>query len=395
MQYLLFGCTWRLFVVKTTKHGKKTQIVQHGNELSRGRSMLVAALMDIITSSCDVGGGPALKLPENAQSEDIASALQLLREGGPLLNEEKTSEVIHAIKADRQGGGGFRDQKWTKKGQQHGRWIKFGLWDDLQGPQVYVPLAAWALGAWAQASTSNCEKIADLDTNGESLLTALQAPERTVKWHGAIAIKSLLQDEHNLLSRLAHLFSESLIATASQAGKAEDYTLARAAMEALSACVFCNSIAHEIVLQRGLGVMWELAKEADAKNPVQMPVANTLDVLTATGPGLSTEESTKWASVLLRWVCSPDSDRETRSAGSHILSRVVDGLGLSGIPITQTWLAMLLMDLIRDRKKDTLHSKIKPQQEDRARGLVQVFNFCSRCMFFCGPVGRSQCMSPD
>ena len=60
----------------------------------------------------------------------------------------------------------------------------YGLWDDLPGRFVAVPLAAWALATWAQSSSENRSTIKGIDKEGDALLAAVVAPERSVRWHG-------------------------------------------------------------------------------------------------------------------------------------------------------------------------------------------------------------------
>ncbi|PTQ44886.1 hypothetical protein MARPO_0017s0011 [Marchantia polymorpha] len=55
----------------------------HAKQGSRGRSMLVIAIIDLITSSCDAEiASVRPKLPKNADPEDIAAALQVAKDGG-------------------------------------------------------------------------------------------------------------------------------------------------------------------------------------------------------------------------------------------------------------------------------------------------------------------------
>ncbi|KAF6169327.1 hypothetical protein GIB67_014531 [Kingdonia uniflora] len=71
-----------------------------------------------------------------------------------------------------------------------------GLWDDLQCEHVAVPFAAWALANWALASEGNRLHIQELDQDGHAIMAALTAPERTVKWHGSLVARLLLEDRN-------------------------------------------------------------------------------------------------------------------------------------------------------------------------------------------------------
>lgn len=60
----------------------------------KGRSMLVAAIMDIVTSNCDsidkVSFQPSLS--KNAETRDIAAAIQVIEDGGMHFDEPRGSE---------------------------------------------------------------------------------------------------------------------------------------------------------------------------------------------------------------------------------------------------------------------------------------------------------------
>lgn len=115
----------------------------------------------------------------------------------------------------------------------------------------------------------------------------------------------------------------------------------------------------------------ELTKQTESDESVQGAVAQSLDVLTASGSGLSLDEGKKWSPILLRWVCSQKPDCLSRSCGCRILDRVVNNLGQGGIPISQAWLAMLLMDIVSENKPKLGRNK-GTSTEARERNLVQV-----------------------
>ncbi|CAM6099282.1 unnamed protein product [Calypogeia fissa] len=390
---------------------------------SIGRSMLVTAIVDLITSSCDAEDGSGVKpmLPGNADPADIEAALQVVKDGGWLLDEQGRNDGESAGKAANDKGGahgigirvkggtsiigiqrilsrgllgnlygdisldgltqplsGMRtNESCVTREQTHASllhnnisprqdWVaqrtvfseyslkNFGLWDDLQGQHITVPLAAWALAMWARASNANRAKIAELDHNGEALLVAVLAHEKTVKWHGALAMRSLLASKtFSLTADVASRWSSALLSVAAQAGKLKDPSLTHCALAALTSCVSRSKSAHSLVLQEGLPIMREIAGESEGNTLVQGALAQVLDVLIDGGELLPSDESKKWAAILLKWVCNLTSDTVTRACGSRVLDRVVNDLELRGIPITQAWLAMLLMEVISDGRLES------------------------------------------
>jgi hypothetical protein len=133
------------------------------------------------------------------------------------------------------GSGGMRGRRFSESSSS-----SIGLWDDLPGRYVAVTLAAWALATWAQASSANRSTIAHIDKNGEALLGAVREPERTVRWHATMVINFLLQNADQQINEVAAKWSTALLATASQAGSAQDPQLTLSALTALTACVSCS-----------------------------------------------------------------------------------------------------------------------------------------------------------
>lgn len=113
----------------------------------------------------------------------------------------------------------------------------YGLWDDLPGRFVAVPLAAWALATWAQSSSENRSTIKGIDKDGDALLAAVSAPERSVRWHGAMAMKYLLQTVDKDYDEVAARWSSALLEMASQATTYKDMQLASSALTSFAACV--------------------------------------------------------------------------------------------------------------------------------------------------------------
>lgn len=130
-----------------------------------------------------------------------------------------------------------------------------------------------------------------------------------------------------------------------------------------------------LVLEKGLPLLRDLAKQTESADSVQGALAQSLDVLTAAGSGLSLDEGKKWSPILLRWVCIHKPDSLARSCGCRVLNRVVNNLGQGGIPISQAWLAMLLMDIVTESKPKLGRGKgtSNTGSEARERDLVQVY----------------------
>ncbi|KAJ7558284.1 hypothetical protein O6H91_04G032200 [Diphasiastrum complanatum] len=400
-------------------------------EGSRGRSQLVASIMDIVTSSFDPESDAQLrhKLPGSVDLDDIAEALEVLKEGGLHLkndtgdgvssstgpkdrasgagsglkvlggtavlglqrNEEEAfyeifldlrRKLLHNVKmcfgwtylsSSLKGSvDGFTSLLHSNKSKLDQSYSAYGLWDDLQSRDVAVPLAAWAVATWADSSTANRAKIVELDKDGQALLSAMLAPERTVKWHGATAIHLLLENKKQPLSDVTAQWSTALLDMAAESCRHQDSLLAETALSALTSCVKECEAAKSMVLDQGLSIMRGLAKQTEADTIVQRALAEALFVATESGNRMPLEESKKWSGILLRWVCSRTSEKKTRSFGSSVLNRIIENLGRSGIPIFQAWLAMLLIDLVKASQEEAVRQKfVLLSKEAKARGSLQ------------------------
>eukprot|EP00249_Psilotum_nudum_P021362 c28083_g1_i2 orf=314-4183(+) len=405
----LFTASIQPQLIEGSKH-KKLQIVHDISHGSSGRSLLVAAIMDIVTSSCETGDGSSFrpKLPENADTRDISAAMKLINEGGLQLDESRDIEGDGADKGGSQGigirvlgGTGIINLQmvWEynvfNRLSQNG--ISFlggiqlgssvgenlitrqysssnpGLWDDLQGRFVAVPLAAWALATWAEMSSANRSKIMGLDNVGDTLKAAVMAPERTVKWHGAVAIRFLLEDKENFVDEAAATWSPALLDSAVKAVNVDDASLAKVALNAFCLCVRESGSTQKMVLEKNLPMMHSLAKCTQKNTTLQEQLVQALEVLSLSGIGLSLDESKRWSGLLLSWVFNCTFEDAIRCSASRILARVLSDLGHAGIPISQTWLAMLLMDAISSKRPSfgKGDSSLSKSKDAKARVLVQ------------------------
>ncbi|KAJ4964110.1 hypothetical protein NE237_024049 [Protea cynaroides] len=347
----------------------------------KGRSMLVAAIMDIVTSNCDSLDRTTFQpsLPGNADMRDIAAIIQVIEEGGmhfdPPLgdNDEDGEKGLRGIGIKVLGGttvvGLSRtdgsDVNYLESGESVPRTLLLrenhdsslvqanaaigstpGLWDDLLGQHVAVPFAAWALANWAFASDVNRSHIQELDQDGHAVMTALMAPERTVKWHGSLVAKQLLEDHNLPLHSSVPDWCSILLSTASQACKSEDIPLARMALSAFIVSVQRSPDAQKVVMEKGLNLMRETTRKTEKHKHVQEALAKALELLCTGDKHLSLEESQKWSSILLPWVCGKFSTDAIRVSASKILSRILEDYGPYSIPISQGWLALLLTEIL-------------------------------------------------
>lgn len=356
----------------------------------KGRSMLVAALMDIITSTCDSLDHIPLKpsLPGNAQMRDIAAAIEVIEEGAMHLDEPQGTEEdndggtgIEGIGIKVLGGTSVLGLSRTNglKELEHSSPSSFasnnlknflfnklsessvarenvtkavipGLWDDLLCQHVAVPFAAWALANWAMASDMNRFHIQELDQDGHAVMTALNTAERSVKWHGSLVARMLLEDRNLPLNDSVPDWSFSLLSTVSQASKSEDIPLAKVALSAFLVSIERSPAAQEVVVDRGLNLMRETAKHTTKHKPVQEALAKALVSLSTRDKHMSLEESQKWSGVLVPWIFGNHSSDTIRSSAVKVLSRILEDYGASSIPISQGWLALLLTDILGSNK---------------------------------------------
>ncbi|XP_058221032.1 uncharacterized protein LOC131331172 isoform X2 [Rhododendron vialii] len=382
----------------------------------KGRSMLVAALMDIITSTCDGLDHIPLKptLPGNAQMRDIAAAIEVIAEGAMHLDEPQGTEEdndggtgIEGIGIKVLGGTSVLGLSRTNglKELEHSSPSSFasnnrknflfnklsdssvarenvtkavipGLWDDLLCQHVAVPFAAWALANWAMASDMNRFHIQELDQDGHAVMTALNTEERSVKWHGSLVARMLLEDRNLPLNDSVPDWSFSLLSTVSQASKSEDIPLAKVALSAFLVSIERSPAAQEVVVDRGLNLMRETAKHTTKHKPVQEALAKALVSLSTRDKHMSLEESQRWSGVLVPWVFGNHSSDTIRSSAVKVLSRILEDYGASSIPISQGWLALLLTDILGSSKAKLNKGNAQPKT-DKVKTQIDQANIVS------------------
>ncbi|CAK7347580.1 unnamed protein product [Dovyalis caffra] len=375
---------------------KKNQSRRSSFDISdslKGRSMLVAAIMDIVTSNCDSLEKVSFKpsLPGNAETRDIAAAIEVVEEGGlqmdnageneddddggrgmkgigikilegtTVLGLSRTSGLVELEHSD---AGHVESFSHTPKTvallHKHDRLLAKeklssavvpGLWDDLHCQHVAVPFAAWALANWAMASEVNRFRIQELDQDGQAVMTALMAPERSVKWHGSLVAQLLLEDRNLPLNDSVSDWSSSLLATISQASKNDDIPLAQMALSAFLLSVERSPEARKIVTEKGLQLMRDTAKRTTKHKHVQETLAKALELLSTGDVHLSLEDSQKWSGILLPWVFAKFSSDAMRSSAIKILSCIFEEHGPSTLLISQGWLAILLNEVLVSSKE--------------------------------------------
>ncbi|KAL7127447.1 hypothetical protein ABFS83_14G253800 [Erythranthe nasuta] len=386
-----------------------------------GKSMLVAAIMDVVTSDCESIDKSSFKplLPKNAEIRDIAAAIEVIEEGGMHWDEQNGDEEddddddggkgIKGIGIKVLGGttvlglsgtGGYADVEHSdsynsmtvndapsnllfhKINESSHAQAKLssavipGLWDDLDSEHVAVPFAAWALANWAMASEANRGHIQELDRDGHAVMSALMAPERSVKWHGSWLAQLLLEDRNLPLNNSVADWSSSLLSTISQASRAQDIPLAQVALSALLVSIDRSPESQEVVMDKGLHSMREAAKQTVKHKSVQESLAKALELITSRELHMSLEESQKWSAILLPWVFGKLSSDTIRSSAINILSHILEDYGPSSVPISQGWLTILLMDTLSCRKS-TLTKESAQLTNEKVKTQIDLSNVVS------------------
>ncbi|XP_006354916.1 uncharacterized protein [Solanum tuberosum] len=377
----------------------------------KGRSMLVAAIMDVVTSHCESADKLSFKptLPKDAEMRDIAAAIEVIEEGGMHWDEPhgedddggegmkgigmKILEGTTAVGLSRTNGlvemgppntsqtvkntpsnllfNNISDSSSARSSLSSA--VVPGLWDDLHSEQVAIPFAAWALANWAMASEVNRYHIQELDQEGHVVMAALVAPERSVKWHGSLMVKLLLEDHNLPLSTSVSDWTSSLLSTVSHASKTQDIPLAQIALSAFLISLERSPSAQEVVVEKGLHLMREAAKQTTKHSSVQEALAKALELLCAREWHMSLEESQHWAGVLLPWVFGQPSSDAIRSSAINILTRILEDYGPSSIPISQGWLTIMLSDVL-ESKKTALSKGNNQPKSDKVKTQVDQAN---------------------
>lgn len=366
----------------------------------------MAAIMDIVTSNCDSLENIAFKptLGGNAKTRDIAAAIEVIEEGGMHLEESPEGND------DGDGGGGMKgigikvlggttvlglsrtaepmelrsssprnvesdgiyNKRLVLKNKPDNSLLMQsdlasavvpGLWDDLLCEHVAVPFAAWALANWAMASDVNRSRIQELDQDGKAVMTALMAPERSVKWHGSLVAQLLLADENLPLNDYVSDWSSSLLSTVSQASKNDDIPLAQVALSAFLVSVERSPRVQKTVMEKGLYLMRETAKRTTRHKHVQEALSKALELMCSEDMHFSLEESQKWSGILLSWVFGKHSSDTLRFSAIKILSSILEDHGPFSIPISQGWLAILLSEVLASSKAASAKDNVQPKAD--------------------------------
>ncbi|PHT51161.1 hypothetical protein CQW23_10908 [Capsicum baccatum] len=394
---------------RSKKHARRSSFDL--SDSLKGRSMLVAAIMDVVTSHCESADKVSFKptLPKDAEMRDIAAAIEVIEEGGmhwdePHGEDDDGGEGMKGIGMKILEGtaavGLSRTNELVEMGPPNtSQTVKYmpsnllfnkindsssarsnlssavvpGLWDDLHSEQVAVPFAAWALANWAMASEVNRCHIQELDQEGHVVMAALVAPERSVKWHGSLMVKLLLEDQNLPLTTSVSDWTASLLSTVSHASKTQDIPLAQIALSAFLVSLERSSSAQDVAVEKGLHLMREAAKQTTKHSSVQEALAKALELLCAREWHMSLEESQHWSGVLLPWVFGPLSSDAIRSSAIRILTRIFEDYGPSSIPISQGWLTIMLADVL-ESKKTALSKGNNEPKSDKVKTQVDQAN---------------------
>ncbi|CAN4122721.1 unnamed protein product [Withania somnifera] len=373
--------------------------------------MLVAAIMDVVTSHCESADKLSFKptLPKDAEMRDIAAAIEVTEEGGMHWDEPhgedddggegmkglgmKFFEGMTAVGLSRTNGlaemGAPSTSQTVKCSPNNLLFNKIndsssaqsnlssavvpGLWDDLHSEQVAVPFAAWALANWAMASEVNRYHIQELDQEGHLVMAALVAPERSVRWHGSLMVKLLLEDHNLPLSTSVSAWTFSLLSTVSHASKTQDIPLAQISLSAFLVSLERSPSAQEVAVEKGLHLMREAAKQTTKHSSVQEALAKALELLCVSEWHMSLEESQQWSGVLLPWVFGQLSSDAIQSSAISILTRILEDYGPFSIPISQGWSTIMLSDVL-ESKKTALSKGNNEPKSDKVKTQVDQAN---------------------
>ncbi|CAN1273930.1 Protein SERAC1 [Linum perenne] len=385
------------------KHSRRSSLGV--SDSLKGRSMLVAAIMDIVTSNCDsleeMSFRPALS--GNAALRDIAAAIEVIEEGGLHLDrpgdDEDDNDDGRGIKGigikilegtavlglTRTNGLAELEHPDSSQAESTARTPKAlallhkhdnlpaqrnvvsavvpGLWDDLHCDHVAVPFAAWALANWAMASEVNRSHIHELDQDGQAVMAALLAPERSVKWHASLVARLLLEDQNLPLNGSISDWSSSLLSTIAHASKNEDIPLCQVALSAFLLSVERSPGARKKVAERGLPLMRDIVKQTKKHKQVQESLAKALEFFSTGDVHLSFEESQRWSGIMLPWVFGKFSSDAMRASATNFLSRILEDHGPSSIPISQGWLAVLLNEALNSSNASSAKGGSQPKSD--------------------------------
>lgn len=393
----------------------------------KGRSMLIAAIMDVIISHCESADKAYFRplLTKNAKIGDIAAAIEVIERGGIHWDEPSESDEDDKDGKGMKGIGikilegttvlglsrimetEYSGVSYSKRFHSMPQNIFFdnvnrsspaqaslsaavvpGLWDDLDSEHVAVPFAAWALANWAMASKVNRSHIQELDQDGQAVMNTLLAPERSVKWHGSLVARLLLEDQNlPLTNESVSDWGSSLLSMAHHAIKNQDFPLAQMALSGFLVSIERSHQAREAVLTKGLPLMREIAKQVKHKS-IQESIAKALELLCHGELHMSLEEGQKWSTILLPWVVSNHSSDTIQSSATSILSHILEDYGPSSVPISQGWLNMLLSETLTSRK--TTLNKGNTQPRNDVKVLQFIFSFQNYCALLCLCAGTKE-----
>lgn len=366
----------------------------------------MAALMDIITSNCDNADFSSFKplLPADADTRDIATAIEVIEQGGMHFDDHEDNSSndgdsgLKGIGIKVLGGTtvlGFSrgnnsleldnsDYDTMDVSYDSSRSVVEqstaespllrklsssavpGLWDDLQREHVAVPFATWALANWAIASDLNRTLVQELDSDGHAVATALKAAERTVKWHGTLVARALLEDQNLALAPSVPDWCSSLLSTASQATANDDMSLGQLSLSTfLLSMMRCNE-SKFVIRQKGLHPLRSIAKKIEnqnGQNSMKESIASALSLLYAGEVPLSLEESQRWSGILLRWFFDKSVSNKTHLTAMKILSCILEDYGPASVPISQGWLALVLSEILGDNKAQGSKGTTQPEPE--------------------------------
>ncbi|KAK9822384.1 hypothetical protein WJX81_006810 [Elliptochloris bilobata] len=214
-------------------------------------------------------------------------------------------------------------------------------------------LAVAFLASWAEASVTNCGKIAALGGGRALARTAARAaregPNRDLM-DQLFRVFGVLARDCPLRGRLSMgAWVEPLLYAAAEAAATRDWPLAARALDAFS---FCVSHGARLEEAPGMQSVHALLKRLTGE-PDELLRRSVLTAVAALAqPGSAAGELPEalrdyWAELALRWACADDTGEELRFGCAGALAALAAASGDAGWRVACGWLGDLLVHLSR------------------------------------------------
>ncbi|GAB2232682.1 hypothetical protein Drorol1_Dr00011728 [Drosera rotundifolia] len=144
-----------------------------------------------------------------------------------------------------------------------------------------------------------------------AVMSAIATPERSVKWHGSLVARLLLEDNNLPLNDYVSDWSMGPLSAISEACKAEHMPMAQVALSAFLLSLERSHRAKKLVMEKGLPTMREAATCTAKHKVVQESLAKALELMCTDDIHLPLEDSEKWSTILIPWACGKVSSEKT------------------------------------------------------------------------------------